>query len=267
MLRDILIHMDRGAGCTARLMAAIDLAHRHGARLKGLYVMAHPHYASSSDYMSDYAQVREFFVNATSKAGVNGEWLTVDWGVVGTPLQTIVTRYAYFADLVLIGQPVYMKNRKSSLEFHEQILLSCGRPVIVFPSSGQIFRFGNNILVAWKGGRESVRMIHDALPLLKAAKSVSFVSFVRERNEQSVENASMLQLLEHLELHGVKAEAETVLLERITIFDALHEYANKKQPDLIALGAFSYKSNRAPFLSLLAVELLVRSELPLLLSH
>ena len=102
MLTDIIVHMDRGAGCTARLMAAIDLASRHGARLKGLYAITHPHYTSSSSYLADFAQVREFFINTTSKAGIEAEWLQVDWNTVGTPLTEIVTKHSHYADTVLV---------------------------------------------------------------------------------------------------------------------------------------------------------------------
>ncbi len=117
MLTDIIVHMDRGAGCTARLMAAIDLASRHGGRLKGLYVITHPHYTSSSSYLSDFAQVREFFVNATSKAGIETEWLLVDWNTVGTPLAEIVTNHSHYADTILVGQPTQMHSRRTNLIF------------------------------------------------------------------------------------------------------------------------------------------------------
>jgi len=267
MLKDILIHMDRGAGCTSRLMAAIDLAHRHGARLKGLYAIAHPHYASSSDYMSDYGQVRDFFVNATSKAGVAAEWLLVDWTVTGTQLYTIVNRYAYYCDLVLIGQPVYMKNRKSGMEFHEHVLLGSGRPAIVFPASGEVFQFGSRMMIAWKGGRESVRAVNDSIPLLQQANELFIVSFARNRDEQAVEQRSMDDMLDHLARHGVKATAETVMLEKAALGDAVLEYAGKSRIDMIVLGGFSYRSNRSPVLSPLAADLLVRSELPLIIGH
>jgi nucleotide-binding universal stress UspA family protein len=267
MLKDILIHMDRGTGCTARLMAAIDLAHRHGALLKGLYAIAPPHYASSSDYMSDYGEVREFFINATSKAGVAAEWLLSDLGVTGTQLYTIITRHAYYCDVVLLGQPVYMKNRKSTLQFHEHVLLLSGRPAIIFPASGDLFRLGNRILVAWKGGRESVRAVHDLIPLLQQGSELSVVSFVRNRDEQAVEWYSMNEMLDHLARHGVQATAETVMLEKAALTDAVLEYSRKTDAEMIALGGFSHSPGRSPALSPLAADLLVRSDLPLVIGH
>lgn len=268
MLKDILVHMDRGVGCTARLMAAIDLARRHHARLKGVYVITHPHYASSSDYLADFSQVRDFFINATSKAGILAEWQLVDWGIVGTPLHSVVTSYAYYADLVLVGQPAYLHKRSKCLEYHEHLLLASGRPVIVFPAQGEIFKFGERITVAWKGGRESTRAVHDALPLLQAAEQVTLVAIMTEnRAEQLREKESLAAMLDHLQQHGVQAASATIPLGRNSIADVLLPYAVQEKTDLLIVGAFAYKSNRAPFLSPLTRELLIQANIPLLISH
>lgn len=267
MLTDIIVHMDRGAGCTARLMAAIDLALRHGARLKGLYVITHPHYTSSSSYLSDFGQVREFFINATSKAGVEAEWLLIDWAVVGTPLHEIVVRHAYYTDTILVGQPAYLHSRKNNLEYHERLILGSGRPVVAFPASGDIFRFGDRIMVAWKGGRESTRAVHDALPFLQQAQMVSIVAITANQDEQAREEQALAELNSHLERSGVRATVETLQLSKGSLSDTLLDRAEQLQADLIVLGGFTYKSNRVPFLSRLAQELLVRAPVPLLISH
>ena len=267
MLKDILVHMDRGVGCTARLMAAIALARQHNARLKGLYVITHPHYASSSDYLADFSQVREFFINATSKAGVLAEWQLVDWGVVGTPVQSIVTSYAYHSDLILVGQPAYLHKRAKSLEYHEHLLLASGRPVVVFPAQGEIFKFGERIMVAWKGGRESTRAVHDALPLLQTAEQVTLVAITDNRAEQLREEQSLAARLDHLHRHEVQASSATIPLGRTSIAGALLPHALQEKTDLLVMGAFAYKSNRAPFLSPLTRELLIQANIPLLISH
>ena len=266
MLADIIVHMDRGAGCTARLMAAIDLARRHTARLKGLYVVTHPHYASSSDFMTDFEQVRNFFVNAASKAGVVAEWLLVDWAVVGTPLHEIVIRHAYFADTILIGQPAYLRSRKVDLDFHERLILSIGRPIVVFPASGEVFRFGDRIMVAWRGGREAVRAVHDALPFLQQAAQVSVVAVSVNKDQDALEQKAMVELLGHLIRHGIQATAEILALNG-SVADTLLDHAARNGIDLVVLGGFAYKPNRAPLLSPLARDLLIRADVPLLLSH
>lgn len=267
MLTDIIVHMDRGAGCTARLMAAIDLASRHAARLKGLYVITHPHYASSSSYLADFAQVREFFINATSKAGIEAEWLLVDGSMVGTPLAEIVTNHSRYADTILVGQPTQLHSRRTSLDFHERLILGAGRPIVVFPASGDIFQFGQRILVAWKAGRESVRAVNDALPFLQTAADNSIVAMVTSRDDQAREEQTMALLQQHLARHHVKAATEIIAIQKGSMAEVLLEQARRKKADLIVVGGFSYKSNRAPVLSPLTQELLVKAPVPLLISH
>lgn len=267
MLTDIIVHMDRGAGCTARLMAAIDLASRHGARLQGLYVITHPHYTSSSSYLSDFAQVREFFINATSKAGIEAEWLLIDWNTVGTPLAEIVIDHSHYADTILVGQPTQLHSRRTSLDFHERLILGAGRPIVVFPACGDIFQFGQRIMVAWKGGRESVRAVNDALPFLQTAAEVNLVAMVTNRDEQAREEQAMSLLQQHLARYRVKTDSETIIIQKGTLTELLLEQAGQKNADLIVTGGFSYKSNRAPVLSPLTRELLVKAPVPLLISH
>ncbi|WP_277057427.1 universal stress protein [Trichlorobacter lovleyi] len=267
MLTDIIVHMDRGAGCTARLMAAIDLASRHGGRLKGLYVITHPHYTSSSSYLSDFAQVREFFVNATSKAGIEAEWLLVDWNTVGTPLAEIVTNHSHYADTILVGQPTQLHSRRTNLDFHERLILGAGRPIVVFPGSGDIFQFGERVLVAWKAGRESVRAVNDALPFLQAATDISIVAMVTSHDNRAREEQPINLLQQHLARHHVKAATEIIVIQKGNAAEALLEQARQKKADLIVVGGFSYKSNRAPVLSPFTQELLLKAPVPLLISH
>jgi nucleotide-binding universal stress UspA family protein len=267
MLTDIIVHMDRGAGCTARLMAAINLASRHGARLKGLYVITHPHYTSSSAYLSDFGQVREFFINATSKAGIEAEWLFVDWATVGTPLSQVVTSHSYYADTILVGQPTQLQSRKTNLDFHESLILGAGRPVVVFPASGEVFQFGERIMVAWKGGRESVRAVTDALPFFQTAADVSIVAAVANHVEQAQEEQTMSRLQQHLARHRVVCRTATIPVQKGNIAEVLLERASLEKVDLMVLGGFAYKSNRAPVLSPLTQELLIKAPVPLLISH
>ncbi len=109
--------------------------------------------------------------------------------------------------------------------------------------------------------------MNDSIPLLQQANELFIVSFARNRDEQAVEQRSMDDMLDHLARHGVKATAETVMLEKAALGDAVLEYAGKSRIDMIVLGGFSYRSNRSPVLSPLAADLLVRSELPLIIGH
>ena len=138
---------------------------------------------------------------------------------------------------------------------------------MVFPASGDVCQFGERILVAWKAGRESVRAVNDALPFLQTATDVSIVAVVTNKTDQSQEKQSMAMLQQHLERSGIKARLETLFITKGTVAAAILEQAHHEQSDLIVLGGFAYKSNRAPVLSPLTQELLIKAPVPLLISH
>lgn len=267
-LKDIIVHLDRGPGCTARFMAAIDLARRHKACLKGLYVISHPYYASPSVLEGDYAEVRSFFINAASKSGVMAEWLYVDWNVVGVPLSEIIAFHAYSTDLLIIGQPgTGHSARRESQEVPERLILGSGKPVVVFPSAGNVFQFGTRIVVAWKGGRESTRAVHDALPLLKAASRVAIVAVVSGKTEQEREEACLAALREHLANHGIEAGTTIIDREKRSVADILLEQIGKEDADLLVMGGYTYSSRGMPVFGELSREMMNRMTVPILFSH
>lgn len=267
-LKDIIVHLDRGPGCTARFMAAIDLARRHKACLKGLYVISHPYYAPRSALEGDYAEVRSFFINAASRSGVMAEWLYVDWNVVGVPLAEIITFHAYSTDLLIIGQPGDgRKLRRGNHELPERLILGCGRPVIVFPSDGNTYQFGTKILVAWKGGRESARAIHDALPLLTTSSWIGIICVVSAEAEREREEASLAALRDHLANHAIEARITIINREKRAIADIILEQIGEEGADLLVMGGYSYGSRGAPVFGELARELMNRMTVPILFSH
>lgn len=267
-LKDIIVHLDRGPGCTARFMAAIDLARRHKARLKGLYVISHPYYASRSVLEGDYAEVRSFFINAASKHGVMAEWLYVDWNVVGVPLSEIIAFHAYSSDLLIIGQTA--ANRKFLRgydDLSERLILSTGRPVVVFPSDGNTYQFGARILVAWRGGRESTRAVHDALPLLAAASQVAIVAVVSGKEEREREENMLAALHDHLANHSLEVSTTIIEREGRSVADILLERIGEESADLLAMGGLTHNARGVPVFGQLARELANRMTVPILFSH
>jgi nucleotide-binding universal stress UspA family protein len=267
-LKDIIVHLDRGPGCTARFMAAIDLARRHRACLKGLYVISHPYYAPQSALERDYAEVRSFFINAASKSGVMAEWLYVDWNVVGVPLSEIITFHAYSTDLLIVGQSGDGRSvRRGNHQLPEHLILGTGRPVVVFPSDGNTYQFGAKVLVAWKGGRESSRAIHDALPILENSSQVIIIAVVSGEAERERETDSLSALQEHLDRHDIKARTTIIDHGRHPIADILLERIKEEEADLLVMGGFTYGSRGVPVFGALSRELISRMTVPILFSH
>ncbi|MHB8120639.1 MAG: universal stress protein [Desulfuromonadaceae bacterium] len=269
-LRNILVHMDSSPGCQTRLDVAINLARAHGANLKGLYVVAHEYYAPRHGGIEESGAkaMQALFTEKTASAGISAEWLYVDWSVVGVSAADIITSYTYYTDLVIIGQ--YDKNAPNNTtpaDFAERLGLAAGRPLLIIPCSGPCAALGERVLVAWKAGRESVRAVNDALPILKRAKNVSIVSVGSFGHHDRAAEGSGHQLCAHLAHHQVAAEHEQILATGFPIGELLLDNARNQNMDLIVMGGYAQTRRGGYVLGPVAAYLLTNMTIPIMLSH
>ncbi len=269
-LKNILIHLDNSPGCPARIDLAINLARTHGANLKGLYVIAHEYYAPRHvSIMESGAKATEtLFIEKTTSAGIMSECLYVDWSVVGVSVTDIITSYAYYTDLIIVGQ--YDKNAPNNTtpaDFVERLGLASGRPLLVIPCSGTFATLGERVVVAWKAGRESVRAVNDALPILKKAKKLCIVSVGSFGHHDRAAEESVYQLCAHLAHHQVAAEHEQILATGLPIAELLLNNARNQKMDLLVMGGYAQTRRGAYVLGPVATYLLTHMTLPILLSH
>lgn len=270
-LKDILLHLDSSPNCLGRLDLAIDLARAHGARLKGLYVVAHSFYAPRHGGLAEIGagKMKEMFTEKTAAAGISADWVYVDWPVVGIALTEIITLYAYYTDLVIIGQPDQSdQSNLTPADLPERLGLAAGRPILVVPYTGKFAGTGERIMVGWREGREAVRALNDALPLLEKAKHVSIVS-VGSTVVQADESKGMgQQICDHLALHGVAAVHEQIPAPAgLPVGDLLLNFACEQKMDLLVMGGYAQTRRGAFVLGPVAGHLLNHMTLPILLSH
>lgn len=270
-LKDILLHLDSSPSCLERLDLAINLARSHGARLKGLYVVAHSFYAPRHGVLAEVgaAGMKEIFAEKTAAAGIAAEWVYVDWPVIGVALTEIITLYAYYTDLVIIGQPdVSDQTNLTPADLPERLGLAAGRPILVVPYAGKFPGTEGRVMVAWREGRESVRALNDALPLLEKAKQVSIVT-VGSSMVQADESRGMgSQICDHLALHGITATHEQILAPAgLPIGDLLLNFACEQKMDALVMGGYAQTRRGVFVLGPVAGHLLSHMTLPILLSH
>ena len=187
--KSILVHVDDVDASQARLDAAIRVALRFQARLIGLYLVPAIDISSSVAALippdvierrqREMAQAQrdaeETFRKATAAAGL----AAVEWRAPpGPPIEAAIA-HARCADLLIVGQ----RNPPGQLlaeELVTTVLLASGRPMLIVPYIGARPKLGDNVLVAWDGGREASRAIADALPLLERARRVTVIAVSRE---------------------------------------------------------------------------------------
>src|ERR1700740_2268680 len=100
-----------------------------------------------------------------------------------SPWSTEMAVQAYYADLVVIARPESPGQVPAPSGLAESLVLSSGRPIILFPPSRTASRV-RRILVGWSATREAIRAVVDALPLLARAEAVQVLIVDHERQRE-----------------------------------------------------------------------------------
>lgn len=276
-LKDLLVYVDDSQACTARLHVAIRLAQTHNAHLVGLYVMPPleiPRYTEvhiPEQIMAEQkeaararaAKAKEAFIAVTDKASLSSEWRFVEARRV--PTLELQGRYV---DLVVIGQKDDRDPLAIAGSLTEEVILDCGRPVLVIPSAGGPGTVGDHVLVAWNASREAVRAVNDALPLLKQAKTVDLFAINPPGGYIAGEGETpTADICQHLARHDVNVNATHLEAHDTSVGETLLSRAADKGADLIVMGAYGHSRVREFVLGGATRYLLEHMTVPVLMAH
>lgn len=265
-IRDILVHLDNSAASAARLDVAIAYARKHGARLRGLYLITHFFYEPRGlGEKADSEKAEQLFSAKTSAAGIAAEWVFQDCSVMGSNVSDLITMHAYYTDLIVLGQadlsaPVI----NTPTDLAERVVLSSGRPVLIVPYSGTFHTAGDRIMIAWKAGRESIRAVNDSLPHLQKALSVVIVEGTT-KNDGS--DASLEAVRLFLLNHNIKVGLEAINSGDFPVGDMILNSICEKKIDLLVMGAFAPNRRGNLEMSPVARHVLKHLTAPVLMSH
>lgn len=272
--KDLLVIVDNDPACPSRLDVARRLAEAHEAHLTGLHVRPRP--------MTIYAEIpmpqsvdtlqRRELEEAAARAGAlfqertRGTAVRTEWRVVeGHPLE-VATVHARYADLTVLGQGRDLGQASADLAtLPGDLVLAVGRPILVVPRYGTFSAVGANILVAWDGSREATRAVHDALPLLDRASTVTVLSIDPEETGEPRIPGGDIAL--HLARHGVPVQAAVLTGADIAVGDLLLSYAADHDIDLIVMGAYGHTRLREVILGGATRHLLQIMTVPVFMSH
>jgi nucleotide-binding universal stress UspA family protein len=210
---DVLVHLRQYSGDPPALRAALALHRRLEARLHGLYVAPIPPAAFTSPetvavlvHESD-RHYREASVadgwwrQQLDAAGARGDWLVAQADALDA-----IAYAARWNDLIIIERPQQQPDAPLGWGLVSRSAFAAGVPLLVVPESCAVTELGRCVTVLWNGSRESIRALHGALPILRAADSVIVLD-----GESRGHNGGLLQLptfdlRAHLESHAVRAE-------------------------------------------------------------
>ncbi len=123
------------------------------------------------------------------------------------------------------------------------ILVACGRPVLLAAHSRKQDPVFGTIAIAWKETAESAHMVTAAMPFIEAAKKI--VIFVAtEDGDKSEKNASAGNLAAQLAWHGIEAEVHCLTGRSAEVGETLVHAAQKAQAGLLLLGGYGHSRAR-----------------------
>ena len=266
-LKDILVHIDDRPSCAQRIAAARDLALAHEAQLTGLYATEFPFFSlHHTNAEADREKARELFRSRTEARGLQTDWVEIDCTKAGIGMSEAVNFHAYYRDLLVIGQTDGSGEHAVPKDLPERTVLGAGRPVLILPYASDLDTVGRRVLLAWRGGPESSRAVHDAMPFLQQARSVTVIS-VRTPGGDGEFGPASGDLVGHLARHGVSATFEEVDPAGLAVGDMLLNRATDLGSDLLVMGAFAQSRRAIPGLGEVGRHLLKYMTIPVLMSH
>ncbi|SEB23496.1 Nucleotide-binding universal stress protein, UspA family [Variovorax sp. YR216] len=274
MLRDLLVHVDGSESGRRRVQFAVDLAIRAGARLSGIHVTppaeVPPLYkptrvAEVAAHLSSRLEQDAHAATIAFREEAMARLTDACWFEAKGDVANRVSDRARYADLVVIGQDEWQGSPETHpLPIAHPVAVRCGRPVLVVPAAVQSNSL-DSVAVAWDGSRESVRAIHDALPLLRLSRSVQIITIISPPAESPEDDAE--SLLEHLTRHAVAVGSNVLRIMSTREHASLREHIEKAPYDWLVMGAYSHPMWMEFVFGGLTQSILLSSKIPMLVSH
>jgi nucleotide-binding universal stress UspA family protein len=189
-----------------------------------------------------------------------------DWHLFSPGEAAELVALAKTIDLVVYGQASRDYRLPSGFR-PEDIVVACGRPMLVTPYAGNFAAIGRRVLVAWDATREATRALHDALPLLDKAEAVTVITVRVREADFDRDRPGLDRVVRHLERHGIAAHAEEALQGDLPVSDVLLSRAADLDADMIVAGAYHHSQFREALLGGVSRELLEHMTVPVLMSH
>jgi nucleotide-binding universal stress UspA family protein len=273
-IRTLAVHLPTAGLCGPLLDAAIPLAKAHDATLVGVHVQpAVVVYADATVSMStefivaqqeafqeDAGAIEKVFRERVGAAGIAHEWSRADTG--DEPAMRAVATHCNTADLVIAAQ--YQEGIPAASGYSpDEIVLGCGRPVLVVPGAGAAGSIGKLVVIAWNGAREAARAAFDSLPLLDPAGEVHLVAVDSARGE-----ATLAAMTRALARRGVTAEPRSVTrTDGRGVAEEVLKLCADLGADLLVMGCYGHSRLRETVFGGATSRVLRDMTLPVLMAH
>jgi nucleotide-binding universal stress UspA family protein len=261
-VKDILATVDASEAGRDRLAVALRLTQRFGARITAYYMSPTVEPGRRAPGAVSYVELAES-MEAQFAADLKSRGLEGRWFLSAQPVAEDIARHLRAADLGVLGLGDPDAPSDAQGFKLEDVVLQCGRPVLGLPIINLPAETGRTVLVSWDGSRESSRALHDAMPLLLGAESVTVLTV----DPASLKGPVPESAAAHLRRHGVKAVAKETASGDLEIGMAILSYAEYLHADLVVAGAYGHSRLSESLLGGVSRTLLHQMMVPVLMSH
>ncbi len=267
-LKDILVHIDDRPTCASRVEAAVQLARQQGSHLTGIYIISQLYFSHHrSEYVARAEAARKKFEEETAKANVSSEWILVDCQTSRIDLINALNLHAHYHDLLVISQTDVSADEQGVPDnLPEKAVLGSGRPVLIVPYAGRYKHDYKKILMAWRGGPESCRALHDSMAILRQADHIRVVT-VHGPGGDEAHQAHNADISQHMARYELPLSCEKRVSGDLSIGDLLLNMSADYGVDLLVMGATSQTRRGQQTLGETGRHLLKCMTLPVLMSH
>jgi nucleotide-binding universal stress UspA family protein len=186
-----------------------------------------------------YFKQNEEKVRARFEAAIKGSKCDCTWRVAEGRTSLIadeVLHHGRACDFIMVSAPGGEETSGVENDFIESVAMAAGRPIIVLPAKGTAPIALDDVMICWNSAAEAARAVFDAIPLLKAAKTVRIVWAGPPASKTSPGS----DIAEALSRHGIKAETQVIPAPGNDHGAALLGHARETNAGLIVMGAYGH---------------------------
>lgn len=269
VITSVLVLLDGDGRKRTGVRLAADAARRQQAALHAIYPETWPPGNWRGDEGTCHGPARDAEKVARDAAEENG--VQLEWEVV-TGDRASVTRAtidrALTADLIVVDRGTPLRSGANwAVELFAQLPLLSGRPTLFVPERHQAESFGERVMVAWNGSRESSRAVNDALPFLELARDVTVLNVEVEGETCLTESGGEPRLASYLSHHGIRVRLCKSYVAGTGAGETIASRARESDTDLLVMGAHGYGRPGHVVLGSATRYLLDHLPVPVLMSH
>lgn len=279
MYKDLLMVDTRAAADPVALNVSLALAAHAGAHLAVLVVTEVPRplptewgaypatlYSGIDEEVRGRARERATALRTRlEREEVAWEVREVDALALSAPRTAAL--HARHADLAIVACSPPGENRGPLEGVFVDLLMDGGRPVLLVPEAARMELPLEHAVVAWQPTREATRAVHDALPLLRTARTVDVLVVDPEIDESAHGEQPGADIATHLARHGLKVQVVVRPRGPRSVGQEILAHVRESGAGLLVAGGYSRSRFRQHILGGVTRDLVEAATVPVLFSH